>query len=97
MPEEESVDLSTLPIPQIQGIAKEFEQRIQYINASLQQLRMLQSQFANSRDCLKQFNEESKDKNTLIPLTTTLCVPGKLINPTRVVVDIGTGYFVDMV
>ena len=91
------MDLSTLPIPQIQGIAKEFEQRIQYINASLQQLRMLQGQFATSRDCLKQFNEGNRDKAMLIPLTTTLCVPGKLVNPTRVVVDIGTGYFVEMV
>ncbi|VDK41242.1 unnamed protein product [Taenia asiatica] len=92
----ESVDIATLPLPQIQEIAKQFEQKIQYINASLQQLRMLQGQFASSRDCLKSFNVENKDKSTLIPLTSTLCVPGKLVNPTRVLVDIGTGYFVEM-
>ncbi|KAH9278849.1 Prefoldin subunit 5 [Echinococcus granulosus] len=96
MSETESVDIATLPLPQIQEIAKQFEQKLQYINASLQQLRMLQGQFASSRDCLKHFNVENKDKNTLIPLTSTLCVPGRLIDPTRVLVDIGTGYFVEM-
>ncbi|VDD82451.1 unnamed protein product [Mesocestoides corti] len=92
----ESVDIATLPLPQLQEIAKQYEQKVQYISASLQQLRILQGQFASSRDCLKQFTNENKDKTTLIPLTSTLCVPGKLINPTRVLVDIGTGYFVDM-
>ncbi|KAL5103722.1 putative prefoldin subunit 5 [Taenia crassiceps] len=45
----------------------------------------------SSFECFK-----NKDKNTLIPLTSTLCVPGKLVNPARVLVDIGTGYFVEM-
>ena len=97
MSEGESVDISTLPLPQIQEIAKQYEQKIEYINASLQQLRMLQGQFASSRNCLKQFKEENKDKQTLIPLTSTLCVPGKLSDPSRVIVDVGTGYFVEMV
>lgn len=97
MSEGDSVDIATLPLPQIQEIAKQYEQKVQYINTSLQQLRMLQGQFASSRDCLKQFTAENKGKDTLIPLTSTLCVPGKLIDPTRVIVHIGTGYFVEMV
>lgn len=97
MAEGETVDISTLPLPQLQEIAKQYEQKIQYINSSLQQLRMLQGQFASTRDCLKQFTAENRDKSCLIPLTSTLCVPGKLIDPTRVLLDIGTGYFADMV
>ncbi|KAM7538646.1 hypothetical protein Aperf_G00000058449 [Anoplocephala perfoliata] len=96
MSEEYSVDIATLPLPQIQEIAKQYEQKVQYINTSIQQLRMLQGQFASSRDCLKQFTMENKDKNALIPLTSTLCVPGKLVDPTHVIVHIGTGYFVEM-
>nr|CDS29963.1 triosephosphate isomerase [Hymenolepis microstoma] len=96
MSDSEAVDISTLPLPQIQEIAKQYEQKIQFLNASLQQFRMLQGKFASSRDCLKQFTAENKDKNTLIPLTSTLCVPGKLVNPSRVIVHIGTGYFAEM-
>jgi hypothetical protein len=32
----------------------------------------------------------------LVPLTSSLYVPGKILEPTRVMVDIGTGYVVEM-
>ncbi len=93
----EGVNIASLPIPQLQEIAKQHEQKVQFLNTSMQQLRGLQSQFAASRECLKQFHPENKDKNILVPLTSTLCVPGKLIDPTKALVDIGTGYFAEMV
>ena len=37
------------------------------------------------------------DKNVLIPLTSSLYVPGKLKTTETVIVDIGTGYFVEKV
>ena len=36
-------------------------------------------------------------KAVLVPLTSSLYVPGTLKNPGRVLVDIGTGYFVEQV
>ncbi|KAL7056928.1 hypothetical protein AAHC03_019237 [Spirometra sp. Aus1] len=94
--EGEVVNAATLPLPQLQEIVKQYEQKIQYINASLQQLRRLQGSFASSRECLKQFSDENRDKTILVPLTSTLCVPGKLVEPTHVLIDIGTGYFADV-
>jgi len=37
------------------------------------------------------------DKTSLIPLTASLYVPGKLSDPEKVIVDIGTGYYVEKV
>jgi prefoldin alpha subunit len=37
------------------------------------------------------------DKTILVPLTNSLYVPGKLSNPDHVIVDVGTGYFVQKV
>lgn len=37
------------------------------------------------------------DKTTLIPLTSSLYVPGKLSDLENVIVDVGTGYFVEKV
>lgn len=37
------------------------------------------------------------DKTTLIPLTSSLYVPGKLADCENVIVDVGTGYFVEKV
>nr|VZI52078.1 unnamed protein product [Spirometra erinaceieuropaei] len=42
------------------------------------------------------FSDENRDKTILVPLTSTLCVPGKLVEPTHVLIDIGTGYFADV-
>lgn len=36
-------------------------------------------------------------KPILVPLTTSLYVPGKLSDPEHVVVDVGTGYYVKKV
>lgn len=35
------------------------------------------------------------DKPLLVPLTSSLYVPGKLADPERVVVDVGTGFYVE--
>lgn len=39
----------------------------------------------------------SLDKTILVPLTNSLYVPGKLSDPDHVIVDVGTGYFVQKV
>lgn len=39
----------------------------------------------------------STDNAILVPLTTSLYVPGNLSDPEHVIVDVGTGYFVQKV
>ena len=41
--------------------------------------------------------EMRSDKKMLVPLTQSLYVPGLLSDVQKVIVDVGTGYFVDMV
>jgi len=43
---------------------------------------------------LRPFNQENEGKDILIPLTGSLYVPGKMTNNQTVLVDIGTGYYV---
>jgi prefoldin alpha subunit len=42
-------------------------------------------------------NLNTPDKTILVPLTNSLYVPGKLVDPEHVIVDIGTGYYVKKV
>lgn len=37
------------------------------------------------------------DKTILVPLTSSLYVPGKISNVSKVIVDVGTGYYVEKV
>jgi prefoldin alpha subunit len=56
---------------------------------------LLLNRFQDSGDCLKNFSGDMKDKEILVPLTGSMYVPGTLTDPQRVIVDVGTGYFVE--
>ncbi|CAH8500733.1 unnamed protein product [Dicrocoelium dendriticum] len=92
----ETVNITDLSIPQLQELARQYDQKIQFLSASIQQLKTLQARFAGSKNCLKGFTPEAENADILVPLTSTLCVPGKLVDTTKVLVDIGTGYYADM-
>ena len=51
--------------------------------------------FQESGDSLSKMNAESDGKDVLVPLTGSMYVPGQLSNPGKVIVDIGTGYYVE--
>ncbi|VDP95098.1 unnamed protein product [Echinostoma caproni] len=92
----ETVNITDLSIPQLQELAKQYDQNIRLFTASIQQLKTLQKQFASSKNCLNDFLPASQNGDILVPLTSTLCVPGKLTDTEHVIVDIGTGYFSEM-
>lgn len=51
----------------------------------------------NSRMNLSLIEDDLIDKSLLVPLTNSLYLPGKLVNPDHVIVDVGTGYYVKKV
>ena len=51
--------------------------------------------FQESGESLTRMNSEADGKDVLVPLTGSMYVPGKLTNANKVVVDIGTGYYVE--
>ena len=53
------------------------------------------SRFQESGDSLSRMKPESDGKDVLVPLTGSMYVPGQLSNPGKVIVDIGTGYYVE--
>ncbi|CAH8437925.1 unnamed protein product [Schistosoma turkestanicum] len=80
----ETVSIKELTIPQLQDLARQFEQK------------SLQAQFVASKNCLGDLTPEKESRDILVPLTSTLCVPGRLSDASHVLVDIGTGYYVQM-
>ncbi|KAH8854671.1 Prefoldin subunit 5 [Schistosoma japonicum] len=93
----ETVNIMDLTIPQLQELARQMEQKIQFISASIQQLKSLQTQFISSKNYLCELTPDKENSDILVPLTSTLCVPGTLSDASHIFVDIGTGYYVEMV
>ena len=88
--------VSSLPVPQLQELKSQLDRELEHLTTSFQSLRTAQSKF---RDCLKSIsqgvNEGTAGKPLLIPLTSSLYVPGRLTSSTHVLIDIGTGFFVE--
>lgn len=90
------VDLNSLPIQQLAQVKKQLDDEVQHLTSSYQQLRTAQQKF---RDCIVSIKSgvanSSADKPLLVPLTSSLYVPGTLASTETVLVDIGTGFFVE--
>lgn len=61
----------------------------------MQSLKGAQTQFVTSKDSLKSICPENVGTDILVPLTSSLYVPGQLADGNKVLVDIGTNYYVE--
>ncbi|EME49058.1 hypothetical protein DOTSEDRAFT_49390 [Dothistroma septosporum NZE10] len=92
----QQIDLATLPPQQLSQVKKQLDDEVQHLTNSYQNLRTAQQKF---RDCVTSIKHgvahSVKDKPLLVPLTSSLYVPGTLGDETNVLVDVGTGFYVE--
>ncbi|KAA8566798.1 hypothetical protein MFRU_054g00140 [Monilinia fructicola] len=92
----QQIDLSTLTTAQLTQVKKQFDDELEHLTSSFQQLRAAQNKF---RECLRSISigvgKHVEGKPILVPLTTSLYVPGELADTENVIVDVGTGFYVE--
>ncbi|MCJ1449652.1 MAG: subunit of tubulin prefoldin [Stictis urceolatum] len=95
-PHAQAVDLSSLSTQQLSSIKKQLDEELEHITTSFTRLRVAQAKF---RECHETVNTKvshnTAGRPVLVPLTASLYVPGELFDPARIMVDIGTGYYID--
>jgi prefoldin alpha subunit len=97
-PNSSTVDLAQLPIPQLRELKSQLDAELTHLSTSFQSLRTAQSKF---RDCINSLTSAfpsstpTSSPPLLVPLTSSLYVPGKLTDHEHVLVDVGTGFFVE--
>ncbi|KAL2006153.1 hypothetical protein VTN00DRAFT_9807 [Thermoascus crustaceus] len=97
-----AVDVTTLSVPQLRALQSRLSTELEHLTNSHAKLRAAQSKF---RDCVRSINdgvvgkkggaEEGKGDDILVPLTSSLYVKGKLADREKVIVDVGTGFYVE--
>lgn len=87
------IDLTQLQPQQIIEFRKSTEEEVNHFTSSLQALQTAQSKL---KDCITSVEnmESSKGEDLLVPITSSLYLPGKIAQKDEYLVDIGTGYFV---
>ncbi|SCZ93700.1 BZ3501_MvSof-1269-A2-R1_Chr1-1g00813 [Microbotryum saponariae] len=96
-PTSSQISLTDLTLEQLHQVRQQLDQELQHLTNAFQELRLAQVKFAAALESLDSLKKANQDKNILIPLTSSLYVPGKIKDPEHVLVDIGTGYYVEKV
>ncbi|KAN0114207.1 Prefoldin subunit domain containing protein [Russula decolorans] len=90
----QQVNVADLELPQLVEVKRQLEEELSHLTNSFAQLKQAQAKFRSCIESAKEVKRENKDKTVLVPLTSSLYVPGKLRGVENVVVDVGTGYYV---
>jgi prefoldin alpha subunit len=97
------VNLASLSVPQLRSLQTRLTSELEHLTTSHAKLRAAQAKF---RDCVNSINDGvtgSAKKGTdgrdeiLVPLTSSLYVKGRLTDREKVLVDVGTGFYVEKV
>ncbi|KAK7144943.1 hypothetical protein R3I94_011130 [Phoxinus phoxinus] len=90
-----AVNLTELSLPQLEGLKTQLDQETEFLSSSIGQLKVVQTKYVEAKDSLNVLNKKNEGKELLVPLTSSMYVPGKLHDVNHVLVDVGTGYFVE--
>ncbi|XP_012680294.1 prefoldin subunit 5 [Clupea harengus] len=90
-----AVNLTELALPQLEGLKNQLEQETEFLTSSIAQLKVVQTKYVEAKDSLSVLNKNNKGKELLVPLTSSMYVPGTLNDVDNVLVDVGTGYYVE--
>lgn len=102
-PSRHPVNLASLSLPQLRALQTRLTSELEHLTTSHAKLRAAQAKF---RDCVRSINDgvtgsEKKGTNgrdeILVPLTSSLYVKGRLTDREKVLVDVGTGFYVEKV
>lgn len=92
----QQVDLGQLTAQQLMQVKKQLDDELEHLNSSFNQLRNAQARFDECSKSIQSGISDAKDgSEILVPLTTSLYVPGTLASRETVIVDVGTGFYVE--
>ena len=93
----QSVNITELNLPQLEMLKNQLDQEVEFLSTSIAQLKVVQTKYVEAKDCLNVLKKNNEGKELLVPLTSSMYVPGKLHDVEHVLIDVGTGYYVEKV
>uniref|UniRef100_A0A8D0B3A6 Prefoldin subunit 5 n=1 Tax=Salvator merianae TaxID=96440 RepID=A0A8D0B3A6_SALMN len=91
----QQVNISELSLPQLEVLKNQLDQEVEFLSSSIAQLKVVQTKYVEAKDCLSVLNKSNEGKELLVPLSSSMYVPGKLSDVGLVLIDVGTGYYVE--
>ena len=92
---ENTIDLDSLSLEQLNTYKTQEEGRLQAISQRYAQLRSAHVRLNAAKTAISEIPPTADGKEIMVPLTASLYVPGRIREPNKMMVDIGTGFFVE--
>jgi len=89
------VDVMQLPPQDLAKLRQSLTEDVQTITTNYGNLKLAHSKYGQALEALQDLTPANKDKRIMVPLTSSMYIPGTLSNINSVLVDVGTGYFVE--
>jgi len=89
------IDLQSLTVEQLTLVSKQLEEDIEFLQSSYTKLKIAQNKFTESGESVEQL-KHCQGTEAFLPLTSSLYIKGKISKTDTVLVDVGTGYFIEM-
>ncbi|EFA76576.1 prefoldin subunit 5 [Heterostelium album PN500] len=91
----QQVNLAALSLEQLEMVKEQVENEIQTLSDSMLQLKHAATKYLEAKEAIQGL-AGAEGKEILVPLTSSLYLPGKINCKDKVMVDIGTQYFIEM-
>ena len=92
----QTMQADQLTIPQLQQQKEIIEQEVSYLTDTVARLKAAQQAYDLSAKSLAAYGPEAEDREILVPLANSVYIPGRSRNVKRAILNIGTGYYVDV-
>ena len=89
------LSLENLSLDDLNNIKKGLDEDLGSLGRAYDSLRQARTRFNDSKMYLENLKGTGEGQSAFVPMSTSLYVTGEMVNRDRVLVDVGTGYFVE--
>lgn len=91
-----TIQLDSMSLEELNQLKQQEESRLQSLTNRYAQLRQAAARIGASHRAVSDLSSPaSEGKEVMVPLTESVYVPGKIRDPTKLLVELGTGYFAE--
>ncbi|KAK3408702.1 probable prefoldin subunit 5 [Eucalyptus grandis] len=90
-----AVELEKMSVEQLKAVKEQTDLEVNLLQDSLNNIRSATARLESASSALHDLSLRPQGHPMLVPLTASLYVPGTLDDSDKVLVDVGTGYFIE--
>lgn len=89
------VEMEKMSIEQLKAVKEQSDMEVGLLQDSVNNIRTAATRLEKASVALQDLSQRPQGKKMLVPLTSSLYVSGTLDDANKVLIDVGTGYFIE--